>query len=220
MIAAMREDVHHRPGAPVRAGRVDGRAVGCAGLEKALASEWQIDLSLAKAQAATITDEDILERPVAAHAVFEAKVDLVGPRTSRIPARRAAAELRHQLARPPGRAGLPAPGHPPARLCQKQPKQEYKREAFELFRQLIDQVKNEVTRVLMTVQVQQPEAMDEAAAGSSRAEHVQGLQYVSADGDKSDAPEAFQLPEGARVGRNDPAPAAAARSSSTAGKLS
>ncbi len=37
--------------------------------------------------------------------------------------------------------------------AQKQPKQEYKREAFELFRQLIDQVKNEVTRVLMTVRI-------------------------------------------------------------------
>jgi preprotein translocase subunit SecA len=47
--------------------------------------------------------------------------------------------------------------------AQKQPKQEYKREAFELFRQLLDVVKNEVTRVLMTVQVQSPEQIDQAA---------------------------------------------------------
>ena len=32
------------------------------------------------------------------------------------------------------------------------------------------------------------------------------LQYASADGDKSDATESFQLPEGVRVGRNDPCP--------------
>ncbi len=46
--------------------------------------------------------------------------------------------------------------------AQKQPKQEYKREAFELFRQLIDQVKNEVTRVMLTVQVQSNAQLDEA----------------------------------------------------------
>ena len=46
--------------------------------------------------------------------------------------------------------------------AQKQPKQEYKREAFELFRQLLDQVKNEVTRVLMTVQVQSREQVEQA----------------------------------------------------------
>ena len=38
--------------------------------------------------------------------------------------------------------------------AQKNPKQEYKREAFELFSQLLDVVKMEVTRVLMTVRIQ------------------------------------------------------------------
>ena len=38
--------------------------------------------------------------------------------------------------------------------AQKQPKQEYKREAFELFGQMLDSVKNEVTKILMTVQIQ------------------------------------------------------------------
>src|SRR5256885_10297523 len=52
--------------------------------------------------------------------------------------------------------------------AQKQPKQEYKREAFELFRQLIDQVKTEVTRVLMTVQVQSREQVEQADRKSTR----------------------------------------------------
>jgi preprotein translocase subunit SecA len=47
--------------------------------------------------------------------------------------------------------------------AQKQPKQEYKREAFELFGQLLDSVKNEVTKVLMTVRVQSSEQIGEAA---------------------------------------------------------
>ena len=46
--------------------------------------------------------------------------------------------------------------------AQKNPKQEYKREAFELFSQLLDVVKMEVTRILMTVRIQ---SQDEAAAG-------------------------------------------------------
>jgi preprotein translocase subunit SecA len=49
--------------------------------------------------------------------------------------------------------------------AQKQPKQEYKREAFELFGQLLDSVKNEVTKVLMTVRVQSSQQLGEAAAG-------------------------------------------------------
>ena len=90
-------------------------------------------------------------------------------------------------------------------FAQKQPKQEYKREAFELFRQLIDQVKNEVTRVLLTVRVQQPEQLDQVAQSiEHRAESAQdAMHYASADEDKSDS---FELPAGVRVGRNDPCP--------------
>jgi preprotein translocase subunit SecA len=47
--------------------------------------------------------------------------------------------------------------------AQKQPKQEYKREAFELFGQLLDMVKNEVTRILMTVQIESTEQVQLAA---------------------------------------------------------
>ncbi|MCH4584136.1 preprotein translocase subunit SecA, partial [Achromobacter xylosoxidans] len=64
--------------------------------------------------------------------------------------------------------------------AQKQPKQEYKREAFELFRQLIDQVKNEVTRILLTVQVQSPAELGEAAeALESRAEQISNVTYTA-----------------------------------------
>ena len=49
--------------------------------------------------------------------------------------------------------------------AQKNPKQEYKREAFELFAQLLDLVKIEVTRLLMTVRIQSQEQVSEAARG-------------------------------------------------------
>jgi preprotein translocase subunit SecA len=41
--------------------------------------------------------------------------------------------------------------------AQKNPKQEYKREAFDLFSMMLDSVRNEVTRILMTVQIRAQE---------------------------------------------------------------
>ena len=64
--------------------------------------------------------------------------------------------------------------------AQKQPKQEYKREAFELFGQLLDSVKNEVTKILMTVQVQSGEQLDQAAEDmEERAERIANVTYTA-----------------------------------------
>jgi len=102
--------------------------------------------------------------------------------------------------------------------AQKQPKQEYKREAFELFGQLLDSVKNEVTRILMTVQIQSPDQLDQAAEQiESKAEHITNVTYTAPTetGEATStvdqgtvnaavsAPSDFGL---ARIGRNDPCP--------------
>jgi preprotein translocase subunit SecA len=63
--------------------------------------------------------------------------------------------------------------------AQKQPKQEYKREAFELFGQLLDVVKNEVTRVLMTVRIQSRGSRPGAAGPGARAEHISNVTYTA-----------------------------------------
>jgi preprotein translocase subunit SecA len=99
--------------------------------------------------------------------------------------------------------------------AQKQPKQEYKREAFELFRQMLEQVKNEVTKTLMTVQVQSRSELDAAAEElESRGEHIANVTYtaptetgaveVTQETPAASAP--LTLPPGVRVGRNDPCP--------------
>ena len=129
-------------------------------LEKQLADEWLMPLSLQSLVegAQSITDDEILDKVVqTAHAIFEAKVDLVG-RENFTQFERAVllqsfdSNWRdHLSALDYLRQGIHLRGY-----AQKQPKQEYKREAFELFRQLIDMVKNEVTKTLMTVQVQSP----------------------------------------------------------------
>jgi len=93
--------------------------------------------------------------------------------------------------------------------AQKNPKQEYKREAFELFESLLDMVRYEVTRQLMAVQIRSQEQVEEAAEKHSAVENVQ---YHHADYEEALAKVAEgekQQPlqnNGVRIGRNDPCP--------------
>ena len=188
------------------------------GLEKTLASEWRLELALQQevAQSQSITDEDIVEKVVqAAHALFESKVAAVGAEQF-APFQRAVllqsfdSNWRDHLAALDYlRQGIHLRGY-----AQKQPKQEYKREAFELFGQLIDHVQTEVTRVLMTVRVQSPAELDAAAqAVEERAEHIANVTYtaptetgeVETTVDPSTVA-ASVVPPGVHVGRNDPCP--------------
>jgi len=96
--------------------------------------------------------------------------------------------------------------------AQKNPKQEYKREAFELFEGLLNTIKTEVTKVTMLVQVK-TEADVEAV---DRPVEVENVQYQHADYNEAlganaaddDAASASQpmVREGIKVGRNDPCP--------------
>jgi preprotein translocase subunit SecA len=100
--------------------------------------------------------------------------------------------------------------------AQKNPKQEYKREAFELFGQLLDSVKNEVTRLLMTVKIQSSEQLDQAAqALEDRGERISNVTYsaptetgeVETTTDPATvATAANGAGEVPRVGRNEPCP--------------
>ncbi len=57
--------------------------------------------------------------------------------------------------------------------AQKDPKQEYKREAFEMFQSMLEALKREVVSVLMRVQVVSPEALSEAEAAQRQAQQMQ-----------------------------------------------
>jgi preprotein translocase subunit SecA len=188
-------------------------------LEKVLADEWGIQASLQKEiqAASSITDDDLLEIALkAANEAFEAKVQQVGPdnftQFERIVLLQSIDThwREHLSALDYLRQGIHLRGY-----AQKQPKQEYKREAFELFGQLLDSVKNEVTRVLMTVQVQSGEQLEQAAEDMEvRAERISNVTYTAPTEtgevetmlDQSTARlpgPAVALP---RVGRNDPCP--------------
>jgi len=94
--------------------------------------------------------------------------------------------------------------------AQKNPKQEYKREAFELFGNLLEVVKREVTQITMMVQIR---AAEDVAAMEKPAE-PENVRYQHADFDEAlaGAVEAEALPpmpaerDGMKVGRNDPCP--------------
>jgi len=101
--------------------------------------------------------------------------------------------------------------------AQKNPKQEYKREAFELFSMMLDAVKREVTQVLMTVQVRS-EAEVEAVEVPHAPENVQyhHADYDEALGQSSGAQSGGEehkpfVRDGLKVGRNDPCPCGSGR---------
>ena len=185
-----------------------------AGLEKVLHDEWQIELPLRQLvqEASAITDEDILEKVLAAaNATFDAKLAQIGAENFTQFERVVLLQSidthwrEHLSALDYLRQGIHLRGY-----AQKQPKQEYKREAFELFGQMLDSVKNEVTRVLMTVRVQSGEQLEEAADElESRAEHIANVTYTAPTetGDvETTVDAATQVAAMPRVGRNDPCP--------------
>ena len=95
--------------------------------------------------------------------------------------------------------------------AQKQPKQEYKRESFELFQDLLYNIKLDVVRMLSRIQIENPDEI-EAAERQRRAEEAQRMNYQhgapepgAEDGEEEARPETFVRQE-KKVGRNEPCP--------------
>jgi len=96
--------------------------------------------------------------------------------------------------------------------AQKNPKQEYKREAFELFAAMLDAIKLEVTQILMTVQVHgesDVEVVEAAPAPENVQYHHADYEEALAQSDESQPTGEEHKPfvrDGQKVGRNDPCP--------------
>ena len=180
------------------------------GLERALAADLQIAAPVAQwfKDEPTLADEEILARIIqGADEAYQAKVDLVGNETFHQFERNVMLQSldthwrEHLSALDHLRQGIHLRGY-----AQKNPKQEYKREAFELFETLLDQVRRDVTRVVFTVQIRSPEDVEETVphADVSNVKY-QHAGYEEALADENDDP---QQPahNGPKVGRNDPCP--------------
>ena len=184
------------------------------GLEKTLAEEWKLEVPLQAAVegSESITDDDILEKVLkASDELFQAKLDVVGveqftPFMRMVLLQSIDSHWREHLAALDYlRQGIHLRGY-----AQKNPKQEYKREAFELFAQMLDLVKADVTRILMAVRIQsQDEVVEAAEAIEERASQLSNVTYTHPNEDGSVSQEtdpATQVAEMPKVGRNDPCP--------------
>jgi preprotein translocase subunit SecA len=100
--------------------------------------------------------------------------------------------------------------------AQKNPKQEYKRESFHLFQELLDNIKRDVIRIICHVQVQQPEEVEAMEQQRREQAEKQQMDFThsqsSAMSEDSEAPEGSEeqgetfVREGKKVGRNEPCP--------------
>jgi preprotein translocase subunit SecA len=190
-------------------------------LEAALANEWQLDVPLSRMLEAepNLTDDELLERVLkAADDAYTGKVSVIGKDAfagfeRSVMLQSVDSHWREHLAALDHlRQGIHLRGY-----AQKNPKQEYKREAFELFGQMLDMIKNEVVRIVMTVRIQSREEISAAEEELSQP-HVANVHYQHADFNAAAAPEELLAPtavseeprlpgnEFPKVGRNDPCP--------------
>ncbi len=184
------------------------------GLQKTLANDWSIDCDLKALVAKTDINEEGLLAAVLKRAdeLYQAKVDLVTAdafadfeRTLMLQTldsqwREHLAALDHL------RQGIHLRSY-----AQKNPKQEYQTEAFSMFGMLLEHVRSEITRIIMTIRIRDAEEVAQAeAALEAEAAAALGdltLQHGSeptaaADTDNDASP--LNIP--ANIGRNDPCP--------------
>ncbi len=188
-----------------------------AGLEKRLANDFAIRLPIRKwlEEDAELHEESLRERIVEAiRAEARAKEELVGPEVMRHFEKAVLLQnldshwKEHLAAMDHLRQGIHLRSY-----AQKNPKQEYKREAFELFTQMLDNLKREVVETLSKVQVRKEEDVEEVEA-QRRAQAAQSMEYqhptesaLSADTTSEDESAHTPYVRGEKkVGRNEPCP--------------
>jgi preprotein translocase subunit SecA len=172
-----------------------------AGLEEALKRDWHLDVPLRATleKSDSSDDQDLLNMILeATHKVYDEKVALAGKEAFAEFEKNVLLQFLDQRWREhltqldALRQGIHLRGY-----AQKQPKQEYKREAFELFHSLLEQVGEDVTQVLMNVQIRQPEPAEPAET----APVPEPAPAAASEQIPEDLAQAF-----AHCGRNDPCP--------------
>jgi len=202
-----------------------------AGLQKVLETDWQVEVPLTTMVQgeAEVGDEDLLAAVLeAADRLYQSKVDQVGAEVfagfeRSIMLQTIDQHWREHLASLDYlRQGIHLRGY-----AQKNPKQEYKREAFEIFSLMQERVRTDVTRVLMTVRIQSADEVEQVEEAVQP--HYSNVNYMHADfaeaasAAESADPEAIALAVqhaspleeagqqpvrrfGQKIGRNDPCP--------------
>jgi preprotein translocase subunit SecA len=186
-------------------------------LETALASDFQIEAPVAQWVADSDVDAaTIIERlTAAADAAWREREALAGPPVMRQFERSLMLQTLdhhwrdHLAALDHLRQGIHLRGY-----AQKNPKQEYKREAFELFSDMLDRIKQDVVKVVLTVRVgvreEAPPVEAPAAVTNVRYQHADYEEALAATNAGDEGGAAVAAPPfvraGGKVGRNDPCP--------------
>ncbi|ARU30609.1 preprotein translocase subunit SecA [Sulfuriferula sp. AH1] len=182
-----------------------------AGLERVLASEFQLSLPVQQwlDQDNALDEAGLQQRIVdAANAAYADKLTAVGDAGMHHFERAVMLQnidthwREHLAALDHLRQGIHLRGY-----AQKNPKQEYKREAFDLFSAMLETIKREVTQITLTVQIHSEADIEAVETPASLA----NVEYHHADYDEAlageDEPINEKVPsQYANVGRNDPCP--------------
>jgi len=196
-----------------------------AGLERRLESDFSVKLPVQQwlDEDKKLNEEGVRQRILeAVEQAYQAKCEAVGPDMRKIERHIMLQVLdtlwkEHLSTMDHLRHGIHLRGY-----AQKNPKQEYKREAFALFQQMLESLKHEVVRFLSHLQLQQDEnaealeqqRRDEAARRAMEFQHAEASAIEADEAPEPDAapqqsaankPETF-VREGRKVGRNEPCP--------------
>jgi preprotein translocase subunit SecA len=188
------------------------------GLENNLANEWGlgVDLTGLVQSADSIEAEEVVEHILAAAKVaYDGKVELSG-RESFAGYERSVMLYsldshwrEHLAALDHLRQGIHLRGY-----AQKDPKQEYRREAFELYGELLDVIKNDVVKSIMAVKIRTADELDAASESINEdMSQIKEVQYqhadIATDSAETEKPADVAVApvrSGPKVGRNDPCP--------------
>lgn len=183
-----------------------------AGLQERLKADFMVDLAINDwlAEDKTLHEEKIRDRIAkAVNDVYALKEQMVGESVLRHFEKAIMLQSldqhwkEHLAAMDQLRQGIHLRGY-----AQKNPKQEYKREAFELFTQMLDSLKADVVNILSKVQVRAEEEVTAVEEEQRRRAEAQPkhFQHDEAEQLASDAPAPVQIRNQAKVNRNDPCP--------------
>lgn len=193
------------------------------GLEKRLEQEYAIKMPLQEwlDKEDDLHEETLRERILDTWAkAYQAKEEMVGAQVLRQFEKAVMLQTldglwkEHLAAMDHLRQGIHLRGY-----AQKNPKQEYKRESFEMFQQMLESLKHDVISVMSKVQVQAQSDVEEMEERRRQEEAKIRLDYQHAAAEAlvgaEQAPDlAGHIPtvrEGAKVGRNDPCPCGSGR---------
>ena len=187
------------------------------GLEVVLREDWNLDAPVTKwvAEDQSLNEEGIVARVgESADSAYETKTSVIGAENWAPFERSVMLQAidhhwrEHLAALDQLRQGIHLRGY-----AQKNPKQEYKREAFDLFTGFLETVKHEVTKTLMTVRIRSRDEIEAAEAEARReAEALESrmrLQHAAVGAEEKTEAEDTLAPFkrfGKKIGRNDPCP--------------